>query len=132
VEPHTGYVKPGYVVSGFVDFVRVESADWLFHVDELSALADQKSTTDTSTAKEVQPAQAIETEAPAKSRAEIAKRHAELSKSSKDGTKQTAEEFGVSASYVRQCVRHEKAKPRSSMAEMTAQLAPSKKKRTGV
>jgi hypothetical protein len=60
VEHHTGSIQPGYVVSGFVDSIEVESADWLFHVDDLAALiADQKASTDTSTtAKEVQPAQA--------------------------------------------------------------------------
>jgi hypothetical protein len=71
-------------------------------------------------------------EAPAKSPADIAKRHAELSKTSQAHTKQTAEEFGVSTGYVRQCVRDEKAKPPSSMAAMTAQLVPNKNKRTGV
>jgi hypothetical protein len=71
-------------------------------------------------------------EAPAKSPAEIAKRHAELSKETKAATKQTAEEFGVSDSYVRQCVRDEKAKPRSGMVAMAEQLTPIKKKRAGV
>jgi hypothetical protein len=71
-------------------------------------------------------------EAPAKSPSDIAKRHAELSKTTKAHTKQTAEEFGVSDGYVRKCVRDEKAKPPSSMAAMTAQLVPNKNKRTGV
>jgi hypothetical protein len=37
VDANTGYVKTGYIVRGFVDFVRVESADWLFFKDDLAA-----------------------------------------------------------------------------------------------
>jgi hypothetical protein len=37
VDTNTGHVKSGYIVRGFVNFVRVESADWLFFRDDLAA-----------------------------------------------------------------------------------------------
>ena len=40
VKSDTGFIRPGYVVFGFVDFARVEMADWLFFRDDLQAVKD--------------------------------------------------------------------------------------------
>lgn len=55
VEQHTGFIQPRYVVSGFIDFIHVESTDWLLHVDDLAALiADQNASTDANKGQDIQ------------------------------------------------------------------------------
>ena len=41
ISESNGCIKPEYRVTGFVDFVRVEMANWRFHRDDLQAVKDE-------------------------------------------------------------------------------------------
>lgn len=41
-ENHGGEIKPGYIIKGWLNFFEVPSTEWLFSIDDLHSIADQK------------------------------------------------------------------------------------------